>query len=412
MPAEHGRTIPFSKLVLAFYVPSILLAFSLGLLLPVLPLYAQGFGVSYALVGLVSAGASVGMLVGDLPGGMLVRQLGQKRAMLLGLVCTVLPTVALFWARSIPEAIAYRVLSGFGQAMYNVARHAYVTDVVHVNARGRAISLLGGLFRVGRFAGPLAGGLIAQHYGLRAPFLVVAVTGAAAAAAVVAFVEKSPRSPSVPGPARPGRFGHLSSALHSRAQELTFAGAGQVFAQMIRGGRTIILPLYASDVLGLDVQGIGLILSLSSAVDMLLFYPAGLIMDRVGRKWAIVPSFLVQALGMGLVPLTGSFAGLVLVSMLIGLGNGLGSGSMMTLGADLAPRQSRGEFLGIWRLIGDAGSSGGPLLVGGIADWVALPTAALLLAGAGLAAGTVFALFVPETLRRPQPSASTSPSSD
>jgi MFS family permease len=412
MPAEHGRTIPFSQLVLAFYVPSILLAFSLGLLLPVLPLYAQDFGVSYALVGLVSAGAAVGMLVGDLPGGLLVRQLGLKRAMLLGLACTVLPTVALFWARSIPEAIAYRVLSGFGQAMYNVARHAYVTDVVHVNARGRAISLLGGLFRVGRFAGPLAGGLIAQVYGLRAPFLVVAVTGAAAVAVVVAFVEASPKPAHPAGRSGLSRFGHLSSALHSRAQELTFAGAGQVFAQMIRGGRTIILPLYASDALGLDVQGIGLILSLSSAVDMLLFYPAGLIMDRVGRKWAIVPSFLVQALGMGLVPLTGSFAGLVLVSMLIGLGNGLGSGSMMTLGADLAPRQSRGEFLGIWRLIGDAGSSGGPLLVGGIADWVALPTAALLLAGAGLAAGTVFALFVPETLRRPQPSASTSPSSD
>jgi MFS family permease len=377
----------------------------------VLPLYAQSFGVSYALVGLVSAGASVGMLVGDVPGGLLARQLGQKRTMLLGLGCTVLPTVALFWARSIPEAVAYRLLSGFGQAVYSVARHAYVAEAVHVSARGRAISLLGGLFRIGRFAGPLAGGLIAQAYGLRAPFLAVGVSGVAAAVAIVAFAEPghAPRATSK-GPLGHGR--HLSSLVRTHFRELVSAGTGQLFAQMIRGGRTIVLPLYASDILGLDVQGIGLILSLSSGIDMLLFYPAGLIMDRLGRKWAIVPSFLVQALGMALVPLTGGFVGLLLASMLIGLGNGLGSGSMMTLGADLAPQESRGEYLGVWRLIGDMGQSGGPLLVGSIADWVALPTAALIMAAAGLLAGGIFATLVPETLRRQHPSVSPSPRSE
>jgi MFS family permease len=237
------------------------------------------------------------------------------------------------------------------------------------------------------------------------------VTGAAAATAVVAFVEAG----HAPRAAAKGLLGYgsrLSSVLKPRLQELASAGTGQLFAQMIRAGRTIVLPLYASDVLGLDIGAIGLILSLSSAVDMLLFYPAGLIMDRLGRKWAIVPSFLLQALGMGLVPLTSGFTGLVLASTLIGVGNGLGSGSMMTLGADLAPHEARGEFLGVWRLIGDVGHSGGPLLVGGIADWVALPTAALLMAGAGLLAAAVFALLVPETLRKPHPSASPSPSSD
>ena len=411
MPGESNRSVPFSQLLLAFYVPSILLAFSLGLLLPVLPLYAQSFGASYALVGLVTAGASIGMLIGDLPGGVLVRQLGQKKAMLLGLVCTVLPTVGLFWARSVAEALAFRILAGFGEGLYSVARHAYIAEAVHVSGRGRVMALLGGLFRVGRFAGPLAGGLIAQAVGLRVPFLVVGVTGVAAATAVVVFVEAG-HAPRAAGEGLLGHGRRLSPVLKPRLQELTFAGTGQLFAQMIRAGRTIVLPLYASDVLGLDIGTVGLILSVSSAVDMLFFYPAGLIMDRLGRKWAIVPSFLLQALGMGLVPLTGSFTGLMLASTLVGLGNGLGSGSMMTLGADLAPREARGEFLGVWRLIGDLGHSGGPLLVGGIADWVALPTAALIMAGAGLLAAAVFALLVPETLRKLHPSASPSPGSD
>ena len=135
-------------------------------------------------------------------------------------------------------------------------------------------------------------------------------------------------------------------------------------------------------------------------------------MDRLGRKWAIVPSFLIQALGMSLVPLTGSFLGLLLAATLIGFGNGFSSGSMMTLGADLAPENARGEFLGVWRLIGDVGSSGGPLIVGSIADAFALPVTALLMAGAGLMAGAVFGLLVPETLKRRQPEARLSASSD
>jgi MFS family permease len=131
-------------------------------------------------------------------------------------------------------------------------------------------------------------------------------------------------------------------------------------------------------------------------------------MDHLGRKYAIVPSFAIQALGMFLVPLTGSFAGLLLVSMLIGFGNGLGSGTMMTLGADLAPAEARGEFLGVWRFIGDGGQSGGPIVVGYVAELVALPTAAWAIAVAGVIAATIFVTLVPETnrARRPVPSPS------
>jgi MFS family permease len=125
-------------------------------------------------------------------------------------------------------------------------------------------------------------------------------------------------------------------------------------------------------------------------------------MDQLGRKFAIVPSFLIQAIGLGLVPLTGSFASLTLATTLVGFGNGLGSGSMMTLGADLAPTDARGEFLGVWRMIGDAGLSGGPLVVGVVADLIVLPAAAWALSATGLAAALIFARFVPETLKKRQ----------
>ena len=100
-------------------------------------------------------------------------------------------------------------------------------------------------------------------------------------------------------------------------------------------------------------------------------------MDHLGRKYAILPSFLIQALGMFLLPFTHSFGTLLAAAMLIALGNGIGSGSMMTIGADLAPKESRGEFLGLWRLIGDVGNAGGPIVVGQVADLLTLPMAAL-----------------------------------
>ena len=158
----------------------------------------------------------------------------------------------------------------------------------------------------------------------------------------------------------------------------------QVFGQMVRSGRTVIIPLFAADILGLSVDQIGFIVSISVAVDFSLFMVAGWLMDRFGRKFAIVPCFGIQALGMALVPFAATASGLLFAAVLIGFGNGLGAGSMMTLGADLSPARSRGEFLGLWRLVGDLGQTGAPLVVGVVADILVLSSAIFFIAGSGM----------------------------
>jgi MFS family permease len=404
VPAEP-RSILRHPLVLSFYLPSLLLAISNGLIVPVMPLWAKELNISYGLIGLVLSGQGIGMLLGDLPAGVLARRLGQKRAMLLGVACTALSTAALFWVRSVPMALLSRLLAGFGAAVYGVARHAYVAGAVRSGSRGRAISLFGGLMRIGRFVGPLAGGVVATAYGLRSTFLAYGVGSALAIAAIGVFVRSAPGAAGDSGDAvkqaQPVHKGSLWTLVQSHWRVLASAGVGQLFAQTIRAGRSALIPLYAADAIGLDVQQIGLIVSLSSAIDMSLFAVSGLLMDRLGRKFAIVPSFAIQALGMALIPLAGTFYGLLGVTLLIGLGNGIGAGTMMTLGADLAPSEARGEFLGLWRLIGDGGQAGGPLLVGQVADWLALSPAAWVISGAGVMAALIFVFFVPETLKKP-----------
>jgi MFS family permease len=397
------RSLVANPLIFPIYVPSVIFSFCLGLLIPVLPVYALDFGVSYGLIGLLVAGESIGRLLGDVPAGMLLRQFGQKRAMLIGLGLAILSTVALFWAGSIPEAVIYRLLTGFGAALFNISRHAYLAEQAPLTNRGRAIAIFGGVNRIGKFMGPAVGGFVGLAYGIRAPFMVFGLIGLVALLLVIIFdrsVEKA-----AGGLARPQTH-HLVATIKANSGVLATAGSGQVFAQMIRAGRDLIIPLYGADILGLDVGSIGLIVSIAGGIDMLLFYPAGLLMDRQGRKFAIVPCFLLQAIGMALIPFTAGFTGLLAVTSLIGFGNGLGSGTMMTLGADLAPVESRGEFLGVWRLIGDVGASGAPVAVGWIAAFLVLQTAIWTVSLAGFVSVAIFAFLVPETLHqhRAQPS--------
>ena len=328
---------------------------------------------------------------------MLMRSLGLKRTLLLGVAVAALSTIALYWAPTVSVAVLLRVFAGFGRALSNVSQHSYVANAVSVGTRGRAISSYGGVMRGGRFLGPMLGGVIASEFGFRSTFLLNGATCIAALVAVAIFVriqrQETPAATSQSG----GKL--LLAAVRENYRILAGAGTGQILAQTIRAGRQAIIPLYAADILGLDIASIGVLLSLASAMDMALFYPAGWIMDHLGRKFAIVPSFLIQAVGMFLVPFTSTFAGLFAAVSLVSLGNGIGAGSMMTLGADLAPERTQAEFLGIWRLIGDGGRIGGPVVVGQIAELVALPVAAWAIAATGLCAAVAFHFLVPEPLK-------------
>jgi MFS family permease len=388
------------RLFFSFYLPSLLFAIALGLRSPVLPLYARSLSEDYFLIGLVVAGAGLGTLVADLPAGGLLRRMDKHWGMLIGIGIDAVSTLGLFWVNSVWLALVLRFLTGVGIAIYGVARHAYISEAVRLEIRGRAIALFGGIMRIGLFLGPALGGLLAARFGLRMPFWVYAIFSSLAILVIFMAREKFNSDPSVKDLPDEETLG-LLAALRGRWAVFMSASFAHVLAQITRAGQRLILPLFAADVLLLSPDQIGLAVSLSSAVSMTLFYPVGLIMDHLGRKLTIIPSFVLMGVGLALLPLTGSYAAFLLVGAVIGLGHGLGSGAMMTLGSDLAPQKGRSTYLGAWRWIGDAGNSGGPALVGVVADALALPAASLVIAAAGFLAGGIFALLVPETLKKP-----------
>jgi MFS family permease len=401
------RQLVRDPLILPFYVPSFVIFLGFGLLTPVLPLYAGELGRSYAWVGAITSAQALGMLVTDIPCGLLLRRLGQKRAVLLGMALTILLRIAMSWAGSVYEAFAYQFISGFGIALYGVARHAYITEHAPIANRGKSMALFGGLNRVGGFIGPLIGGYVADALGLRVPFIVSGLVALPAIAAVALTMPQdggdrmqAPAGRRLPNTVGRLGFGRLGALLRDQAALLIPAGLGHIFVQTIRSGRGTIIPLYGARMINLDVGEVGLLIGIAAALEMVMFLPAGWLMDNMGRKYAYLPSFGLQAIGMACVPLTGGFAGLLACTSLIGIGNGLSSGGMMTLGSDLAPEDARAEFLGVWRLIGDVGGTTGPAAVGFVADALALPAAALTLAASGVLACFTFGLGLPETLNR------------
>lgn len=376
-----------------------LLAFSAGLLVAILPLYAAGFGVGYGLVGLVSSAAAIGTLLTDVPAGALLGRVGLRTAMIAGSGLVTASTLVLVWSDQFPALILLRFLAGIGTALWALSRHSYVAQAIPPAQRGQALSMFGGINRLGVFAGPAIGGILTDLVGIHVTFGLSATLAGLALVVSAIFIQPIAQPTTLPRAS--SRWRLVASGVRHNALDLAAAAVAQSLGQIIRAGRFLIIPLWGAERLGLDAARVGTIITVGAILDVSMFIPAGMLMDRFGRKVAAVPSFALMALGIGLIPFTRDFVSLLLVGMLIGLGNGLGAGLMMTLGADLAPPGATGEFLGIWRLTGDVGSVAGPLLVGVVAGAFGLSGGAWVLSIAGWLAVATLAGLVRETRAEP-----------
>ncbi len=393
VPAGEGQ-FQLRSLAGGVYLPTLLYGTGQWMILPIIPLFAKDLGAGVAIIGAIVAAHGAGTMLGDVPSGLLAGRLGGRATMIAGGVISAVSAAAMGLSTGSAVLAAFVLVNGAAFALWDVSRLAYVTEAAPTAYRGRALSLVGGTTRVGAFIGPIAGGALGQVAGLEAVFFAQAGV-VAAAAFVVAMRIRQPRAG---GSAAAARLS-LGSVVRAERRSLLVAGSVAIALVIIRNGRQILIPLWGESI-GLDVARIGLIFGLSSAVDMVLFYPVGMVMDRWGRKWTFVPSLATLSASLILMPFTGGFASFLAVSLLSGFGNGLGSGAVMTLGADLAPPDAAGEFLGVWRLVGDAGAAVAPAAVGGLAAALTLGASAVVTGGVGLAGAAMMLLLVRETLRR------------
>lgn len=396
MTTPDGGDAPptLRSLGLTVYAPSFLFAIGQGAVIPIVALAARDLGASVPVAGLVVALRGIGTMIFDIPAGVLVARLGERRAMAVGTAGLLVSLIGCVLATSPLPFATFTLLMGGGWSVWLLARLAYVSEVMPVRLRGRALSTLGGVNRVGNFVGPFLGAAAITSFGIDGAYFVhIALAGVGCA---VLLLVPDPHAEMLVTDHAPIRF--LAIAREHASVYLS-AGVGAMCIQLLRASRHAVLPLWA-DHIGLDAAAVGVIFGMSSGMDMTLFYPAGSVSDRFGRKYVAIPCLLLLATGFALVPLTGSFWALALVGITIGFGNGLGSGIVMTLGADFAPAHGRAEFLGVWRLTGDIGTSSGPLVTAAVTALASLSVASVLVGSVGIFGALVVLLRMPEPLHR------------
>ncbi|MGM7671419.1 MFS transporter [Microbacterium sp. A93] len=408
------------------YAPSAVYSVGLGALTPAMAPAATAFGASVALAAASVVLVGLGSLAANAPAAWLASRAGERFTIIVsawaGTLGALLTLAAVAGWLPVPPRtglgilMAGLVVVGMAGAGFNLARQSYLAVAVPGSHRARAMSTLGGTIRMGLFVGPFLGAGLQALLGLQGAF--VAAVAAMALAAGLSFTIRDlplpgpqhqgptpatdsqpdltaqpPAQPAAQPAARPPRPTMRWLARRHRRVLLT-SGIGVVCLSAARASRSAVIPLWATE-LGLSPAAASAVYGLSGLADLLMFYPSGLMMDRRGRRVVAVCCLAGLALGTALVPVTGSpwwFAG---VALLVGLGNGFGSGIVMTLGADYSPPDGRPQFLALWRLQSDAGMLGGPAVLSLVTGLAGLAAGIWAVAAIAAVGAVIFARSLP-----------------
>ena len=279
----------------------------------------------------------------DIPAGWATGKFGDKKVMLLSIGLMVVSAAAASQSTQVWQLGLAAFVFGAAVAAWLLARLTYVSEAVPTHQRGKAISTMAGMQRVGNFIGPATAGLTAQFYGFEVVFYGIAIVAAAALLLVLFAVKQNNTSNA---DEHQGLAALVPTILKQHRKVFLTAGVAVWCLTLIRATRSLMLPLWGNAI-GLDTSEIGFIVSISAAVDMLMFPLAGVVMDSYGRRPAAIACIGILSLGLVALPFSYNFWTMAAAGMIAGLGNGIGSGINMTLGSDFAPPGQRGEFIGV-----------------------------------------------------------------
>jgi MFS family permease len=368
-----------------------------GIIAPILPLYAQSFGVGYGAVGLLVASFAFTRLAFDLVAGPLVDRYGERATLSVGVIFLGITTVLLGHAPTFAWAVVFRASGGAGSALLFAALYSYYLKIVPPERVGRAFGLFYGTFNVGMIAGQPLGGFIAGITGsLRMPLYTYSVFCFAAGVLFLLLTERSPR---VDRPSERPTLHALRDL--ARLRPFVTANVANFAAFWVIGGVwSTLIPLFGHNALGMSELAIGTVLSLSIAAEFVVLYPFGAIVDRHGWRLLLVLASIAYAAVVAVLGLPSSVLVFALLLVLMGLASGAGATAPPAMLHDVATEESTGTAVGAFRFCGDLGFAVGPAVAGWSANRFGF-AGAYLLAALPLVATALLAVRTPETQRAP-----------
>jgi DHA1 family multidrug resistance protein-like MFS transporter len=373
-----------------------------GAMVPSLPLYAQSFGVPATAIGMAIAAYGLARFAMAIPAGQLSDWLGRRPTLAIGGLVSAVGNLWCAFATAYPEFIIARFVAGAGASLILTTGQVVLADISTPAQRGRTIAIYQGTFLFAVGIGPFPGGLLAEHFGLGAPFIAYG-TASLLATVVAWFAIAETRNLS-----RGSRQLTEVACLPFAAQlRMLATKAGFVLVSLISlmnavvrtGGLFAIVPMLATTSLGLTTGSIGFALMLGSVCGLLAAYPSGWLADRFGRKTVIVPATLMTGASMLLFCLAPSYGWFVAAAVAWGVTSSVGGSAPAAYAADSAPPGMNAAAMSSFRMVGDAGYVIGPLALGLVADLYGATVALLLGASLVIIVGALFAMAAPETYR-------------
>jgi len=377
------------ELVLPVFIPSFLFSTAEFGIIPSIPASAGLMGADLATAGLITGLMMIGRLCADIPAAKFVDALGERKAMISASAAAAIGILMSLFALNLFMLGAGVFAVGASAAVFGLARLSWMTEHVPIATRARALSILGGMFRAGSFVGPVIGAAVINFYSVQAVYYLPLVL--CALAAIILFFANGKED-----------LVKNSSSLKAtfliakrEGKKLATLGVASSILSALRGTRMVGLPLLAIT-LGLPAEQASLYIGFAGALDFAMFYLSGQVMDRFGRNFAAVPTLVGLGLTHLLVGLAVDSNTFLLIALLMSLANGLGSGVIMVLGADLAPKDARSEFLASYRLLVDFGDAAAPGILSALVVAVGLTGAMAGFGFLGFVGAGLMAKYIPK----------------
>lgn len=372
-----------------------------GAMVPSLPLYAETFDVSGAAIGLAIGVYGLARFVLAIPSGQISDKWGRKPALAIGGFLSTAGNLLSVYATDYPEFLIARFIAGAGAGMVVTTGSVILADITTPARRGRVIAIYQGTFIFAVGIGPLPGGLLAQNFGLLAPFWFCAFASFIAGSIALFSVKETrhlARQKEIKGTVLPS----LADQLKILSKNIGFvlvSGIALSHALTRTGGLFNIIPIIGSFRIQLAYDEIGVALAIGSLLGLCAVYPAGVAVDRWGRKAIIVPFTFVTGISFLLFAVAETFFWFAFANALWGIASGIGGSAPAAYAADSAPPGMNASAMSLFRMLGDIGYVVGPILLGFIVDIHGTNVALYMAASILFIIGTLFARFAPESYK-------------
>lgn len=375
-----------------------IVAIGYGIIAPVLPQFAESFGLGVTAATIVVSSFAFFRLVSAPAGGRLVNRLGERPVYVTGLLIVAASTFAVALAQTYWQLLLFRALGGLGSTMFTVSAMALIIRLAPPSARARAAGRYATAFLLGNIFGPVVGGLMAG-WGMRVPFLVYAVALVIAAAVVYFRLGRNERLLAAeakaaeeraaedgdpePDPANGTAAGEAPEPAPDEPARSTmrFREAWQDSAYRAAlvsvlahgwtsmGIRVAIYPLFALHVLGAGAGVSGLALTVFALGNTVAVAAVGRWADRLGRRPFILTGLLIMGVSTIALGFSGSVAVFFVLSAIAGIGAGLLNPSQQAVVADVVgPHRAGGVVLSRYQMAMDTGAIFGPIIAGLLAE--------------------------------------------